>query len=169
MRYFRRNQGRCLTFNGNQVLLLNLCHLAHLGDEQAQDTVLELGVNVLLLDLVPHIKAAAAGADEAFPAQIPLVLDAVVVRLLHSGADAEAAVLQLSREVFLMNTGQVNVQLVALVALLDIRVHHAPQGICAECGLGQFIEHILCHQIRGQHKNFSFQTCDFYTALGLWL
>ena len=56
--------------NGNQVFLLYLNHLAHLGDEQAQDTVLELGVNVLLLDPFPHIEAAAAGADEAFPAQL---------------------------------------------------------------------------------------------------
>ena len=155
-------------FNGNQIFLFYMRHLAHLGDEQAQDTVLELGVNVLLLDLVPYIEAAAAGADEAFPAQIPLVLDAVVVRLLHRGADAEEAVLQLGGEVFLVDARQINVQLVALVALLDIRVHHAPQGIRAESGLGQLIEHILCHQIRGQHKNFSFHTYGFYTAPGLW-
>ena len=91
------------------------------------------------------------------------------MRLLHSCADAEVAVLQLGGEVFLVDTGQVDVQLVTLVALLDIRVHHTPQGIRAESGLGQFIEHILCHQVRGKYKNFSFQTCGFYTALGLWL
>ena len=72
-----------LALNGNQVLLLHLNHLAHFGDKQTQDAVLKLGVDVLLLDLIPHIEAAAAGADEAFPAQIPLVLNAVVVRLLH--------------------------------------------------------------------------------------
>ena len=84
-----------LALNGNQILLLHLNHLAHFGDKQTQDAVLKLAVDVLLFDLIPHIKAAAAGTDEAFPAQIPLVLDAVVVRLLHSRADAEVAALGL--------------------------------------------------------------------------
>ena len=91
------------------------------------------------------------------------------MRLLHGRADAEVAVLQFGGEVFLVDAGQVDVQLVTLVALLDVCVHHAAQGICGESGLGQLIEHILCHQIRGQHKNYSFQTCGFCTALGLWL
>ena len=47
---------------------------------------------------------------------------------------AQDAVLQLGGEVFLMDAGQVDVQLVALAALLDVRVHHAPQGIRAVSG-----------------------------------
>ena len=82
-----------LALNSNQVLMLHLNHLAHLGDELAQDAVLELAVDILLLDLIPHIKAAAAGTDETFPAQIPLVLDIVVVRVLYGRADAEVAIL----------------------------------------------------------------------------
>ena len=58
-------------FNGDQIFLFYPRHLTYLGDKQAQDAVLELSVDVLLLDLVPHIEAAAAGADEALPAQIP--------------------------------------------------------------------------------------------------
>ena len=78
-----------------------------------------------------------------------LILNIVVVRLLHSRADAEVAVLQFSSEFFLVNTGQINIQLVSLVALFDVRVHPAAQGSCAESGFSQLIKHILCHQIRG--------------------
>ena len=63
-----------LALNSNQVLLLYLYYQAYLGDKQAQDAVLKLGMNVLLLDPIPHIKATAAGDNEAFSAQIPLIV-----------------------------------------------------------------------------------------------
>ena len=43
----------------------------------------------------------------------------------ENGGKTTIAVLQLGGEVFLVDAGQVDVQLVALVALLDVRVHHA--------------------------------------------
>lgn len=69
-----------------------------------------------------------ASANEAFPAQVFLILGIVVAGLLHYGADTEVAVLQFSGGVFLVDTRDVDVQLIPLVALLDVRVHHAPQG-----------------------------------------
>ncbi len=80
-------------------------HLVHFGNEQAQNAVLELGVDVLLIDFVHHIESAATGADETLPTQIPLVLNTVFLGLLHGGADAEVAVLQFGGEVFLMDAG----------------------------------------------------------------
>ena len=63
-------------------------------------------MDILLPDLIAHIEAAAAGAKEAFPAQIPFVLNVIVVGLFDCGADAEVAVLQFSGEVLLVNTGR---------------------------------------------------------------
>lgn len=63
----------------------------------------------------------------------------LLLHLAHFGDEhTKPAVLHLGGEIFLVGTGQVDVQLVILIALLNVRVHHATQD-------NKHITHLVFH------------------------
>ena len=145
-------------FGAKQFLeLLDYMDKMLLGNEDAQNAVVESGVDVLLGDLVAHIEGTAHGTNETFPAQIPGRALLRVIGAADGGADVQVAVLQLRVHIFLLNAGQINRHLEALLGLADVRIHKARGIVVAESGVGNLVKQISRKGVGGIHKNCSFQ------------
>ena len=94
------------------------------GQGDLQDTVLKLGVDVLLLDLLAHIEAAGAGAREGLAADVAAILAFVAGGVAADGLDGQITVLQLHLDVLLFAAGQVHIHLIAVLDFLHVGFHH---------------------------------------------
>ena len=104
-----------------------------LGQSQHQNAVFILGGDILGLHIA-HVEATAARAGIALLADIlALLVLRVLVQTLGS-ADRQVAVLQIHVDLILMETGQVDVQLVVVVRLPHIGLHEA-LGVLAVQGV----------------------------------
>ena len=65
-----RRKEKSLAFNGNMFLLFHCWFRFFLRNEQFQDTMLELSLYILLLDILAYIEASAAGTCVTLPADI---------------------------------------------------------------------------------------------------
>ena len=80
-------------------------------------------MDIILCDILTHIKAAAHASRIALPPYIPAVLVLLLPVKALCGVDGEIAVLQLHLNLFLLKAGQIDIHHIASLRLLDIGFH----------------------------------------------
>lgn len=97
--------------------------LVGLGDRQTQDAVLVLGGDVFRGDVLPDVEAPAAGTGVALLADVLAVLVLLVLVQTLGGLDGQVAVGDLHVDLVLLEAGQVDVQLIAVIGLPHVGLH----------------------------------------------
>lgn len=162
-------------FNRNLMLGLNLLLRFGLRHFQAQGAVLVAGVNVGILHVLANVEATRARAGVAFATQPAAVVVLVLVRAVAMRGNGQIAVLQVQRNVVLLEARHVDVDHVALVGLTHIGAHHACGHVRIACGCAvhvaptleeriveQIGKHRVIHQSRKHcHNRYSLSKCAF--------
>ena len=114
--------GSSLDRNG---LLRLLDHGFRLGlrDGDLQDAVLERGLDLLFGHLLTDEELSGAGAHVALTMDVLPVLILLVLLILALRGDVQVAVLQGQLDLIFLKAGEIDLQLVSLIRLLNIRVH----------------------------------------------
>ena len=112
-------------FNRNALLLFNLLGFL-LRNEDLQDTILEFGLDIGLVHVFANIVASLAGAVVALAAD---KFGLFFLLFLYGGLDGQVAILQIGAHVLFLKSGELDIQLVAVLHLLDIRFHLGGDGV----------------------------------------
>ena len=150
-------------FNGNGGACGALANL-FLGHQDGQDTVFVLGLDILRA-YIANIEATGANAGVALLAKDTALLILCILVKTLLGTDGQITVLNIQLDLILLEAGQVNIQLVAVLCLTDIGLHHVacvfaiqrlirPTGIHqSKGGSKEIIKQVLTKNAR-QHKSF---------------
>src|SRR5699024_3057684 len=92
-----------LSLDGNIAVVLHYGLLFLLRHRHLQDAVLELRLDILLLHIVAHIEASAAGSRVALSTDVTSVLLLLFLLAVGGSGDGKVAVLQLCLDVLLLH------------------------------------------------------------------
>ena len=110
-------------FDCDVVVLGNLLNV-FFRNADLQDTVLKFSLDILLGQVVADVESTAHRTGVTLAADILAVFLLLILVKALGSADAQVTVVQLYVDLILLKAWQVDIQLVAVVGLADIGLHH---------------------------------------------
>ena len=151
-------------------LVFDLLLFLHLRDLKRQDTVVHLGVDIVLGQLITDIKRTAHRPCVMFAADVLTFLVLLIVANLLGCGDGHVTVIQFHGDIILLESRKINGDLVALLGFLYVGLHrmcrpaaikiliniaHVRHHRHVEIIIKQVSEQIVIKDTRYHHKSFS--------------
>ena len=100
-------------------------------------------MDILLLQLVAYIKAPSAGTAVALLADDLAIVILFLLVVLADSSDGQVAVLELSLNVFLLETGKINIQPLIGAVIPDVSTHQRVRGLAERSAEKRVIEKVI--------------------------
>ena len=135
-----------------------------LGDVQAQHAMLQLRADVSLRERIAHIEAPLHRTGPAFLTDNLALLRGLILVETLRGGHGQIAVLQLQRDVFLLEARQINIDFVVIFMLMHVGLHLAGGVLAIQLAVHppnltipvtkEFVKQVFTKDTRHQHNSY---------------